>query len=432
MTTAPPSAESRILELYDKFPHSAPFRPVNEGGAARFRELGFPKKKHEMFTFVDFRGFVAQNFQYVKGSEKPPSKQEIKHLVYAGCEKSLVVMLDGGFSAALSDLSAYGGALTATALDAGDVRPSEIQAENDAFACVNALFLRGGVKISAEGGRRLEAPLQILNLSTGQKPVGSGIPAYVPRVQITTSPGTQATVFFKSCGLAPAYYVDGVISADLGEGSALDLTMIQADSSEAYFFLKTLVRQEKDSRLNVVCAVSGGKLARRNFDVRLMGEGATLSLLGLAILDGDEQAHNYVRVTHEAQRCVSFEHHKNILSGRASSSVDTTVTVSQGAQYVVSRQLINNLMFSRTAKAASKPRLMIRADDIKCNHGATVGRIDEDQVFYLRSRGLSESEAKGLIITGFAKEILNAIPPGPAARDAAALLLGRLGEARVG
>jgi Fe-S cluster assembly protein SufD len=432
MTTAPPSAESRILELYDKFPHSAPFRLVNEEGVTRLREIGFPKKKHEMFTYVDFRGFVAQDFKYVKGPEKPPSKEEVKHLVYAGCEKSLVVMLDGGFSAALSDLSAYGGALTATALDAGDVRLSEIRAENDAFACVNAIFLTGGVKISAEGGRRLDVPLQILNLSTGRMPAGGGVPAYVPRVAITTSPGTQATVFFKSCGLAPAYLVDGVISADLGEGSALDLTMIQADSSDAHLFLKTRVRQAKDSRLSVVCAVSGGKFARRNFDVRLDGEGASLSLLGLAILDGAEQSHNYVRVTHAAQRCASFEHYKNILNGRAASSVDTTVTVSPGAQYVTSRQLINNLMFSPTAKAASKPRLMIRADDVKCNHGATVGRIDEDQVFYLKSRGLSEKEAKALIITGFAKEILNAIPAGPAADDSAALLLGKLGEGKVG
>ena len=246
------------------------------------------------------------------------------------------------------------------------------------------------------------------------------------------SPGSKARMVLKTAGLAPRHLVNGVISADLGEGAELDLTMIQADPPDSYHFFKTLTRQEKDSKLNIVCATNGGKLVRRNFECRLKGEGATLSLLGLAILGGSEQSHNYVRVFHEAPSCSSFEHYKNILSGKAVSSVDTTVTVRPGAQLALSRQLINNLMFSPTARADSKPRLMIRADDVRCNHGATVGRIDKDQVFYLMSRGLSEGAAKSLIVTGFAKAILDAIPAGPAADDASALLLGKMGEGFVG
>jgi Fe-S cluster assembly protein SufD len=178
--------------------------------------------------------------------------------------------------------------------------------------------------------------------------------------------------------------------------------------------------------------VASGRLVRNNFECRLQGEGAELTLLNLAILEEAEQAHNYVRVHHEAQNCKSFEHYKNILSGHAVSSVDTTVTVHPHAQLAVSEQLVNNLMFSPTARADTKPRLMIHADDVKCKHGATVGRIDEAQIFYLMSRGLSEKTAKALIISGFAKGVLNAVPRGPMAEDAEKLLLNKLGENKIG
>jgi len=432
MTTATPSVESAVLELYDKFPHEPAFRQINETGAIRFGALGFPGKKHEMFTFVNFREFRAEKFEYIAGPLKMPTKDEIKNLVYAGCEKSIVVMVDGRFSGALSDLTAHDGKITATELSPDSVDLSNVQNESDAFACINSLFLTGGVKVEVKEGRRTDLPVEILHLSTGGGATGGKIPAYVPRVDIKMSADSKAVIVTKFCGAGGPYFVNGVCNAELDETAELDLGMIQADPSDSWHFFKTYSTQKKNSKLNIVCATNGGKLVRRNFECRLRGDGAALSLLGLAILDGAEQAHNFVRVHHESPGCQSWEHYKNILNGKAVASVDTTVTVHPGAQLAGSQQLINNLMFSPTARADSKPRLMIHADDVKCKHGATVGRIDENQIFYLMSRGLSESAAKGMIITGFAKSVIDAIPFAPAAADAGALLLGKLGGTQIG
>lgn len=416
------------MEGYDAFKHEGRFRHINETGAARFGALGFPAKKHEMFTFVNLREFLAEKFEHVEGPEKMPSKDEIKPFVYAGCENSLVVLVDGRFSAALSDMTAHDGNASATELDEGN--PAlDVHAENDVFASINALFLTGGVKIEVTNeGAQIGVPIQVLHISTAQARSAGKVPAYSPRIVVNLPGDAKARIAVKYCGLGKAYFVNTVTDLVLGEGAELDVSSVQGDPASAWHFSKTTARQKKNSRLGIVGATTGGRLVRHNFDLRLEGEGAALSLLSLAILDGAEQSHNYVRVTHDAPGCKSFEHYKNILRGRSVSSVDTTVTVNAGAQLAVSEQLVNNLMFSSTARADTKPRLMIRADDVKCKHGATVGRIDEAQIFYLVSRGLSEKAAKALIISGFAKGVLNAMPNGPISADAESLLLNKLGE----
>jgi Fe-S cluster assembly protein SufD len=432
MGAATATPESGILELYDKFRHDPGFRQINETGAIRFGALGFPAKKHEMYTFVNFRDFLSEQFDYKTGPEKMPAWEGISRHVYAGCEKSLVVIVDGKFSTALSDLAAHNNKITATEIVPDEVDLADVQNEDDTFACVNALFLTGGVKIEIGEGLRTDLPLEVLHISTGRKPGDVKSPAYTPRIDIKMSGASKAAIVMKFIGAGGGYFTNGVCNVILEEAAELDLTMIQGDPADSYHFFKTLARQKKGSRLNIVCATNGGKLVRRHFECRLKGEEAALTLLNLAILDGAEQAHNYVRVHHEAPNCTSFEHYKNILNGRSAASVDSTVTVHPGAQLAQSQQLINNLMFSTTARADSKPRLIIHADDVKCKHGATVGRIDENQIFYLMSRGLSENAAKGMIITGFAKSILNAIPSKTAADDAGALLLGKLGEKQIG
>jgi len=132
-------------------------------------------------------------------------------------------------------------------------------------------------------------------------------------------------------------------------------------------------------------------------------------LNGVSVLDGKEQVHNFIRIHHEAPQCTSHQHFKNIINGQARSSFDGTVIVNQGAQLTSSNQLINNLMLSNDCHADNKPNLMIFADDVKCTHGATIGQIDENQWFYLQTRGLSAKIAKELLTRSFAKSIIQTI-----------------------
>ena len=134
-----------------------------------------------------------------------------------------------------------------------------------------------------------------------------------------------------------------------------------------------------------------------------------LILNGVSVLSGKEQVHNFVRIHHEAPQCISHQHFKNVVNDEGRSSFDGTVIVNQGAQLTNSNQLINNLMLSNNCHADNKPNLMIFADDVKCTHGATIGQIDDDQLFYLQTRGLSEKLAKELLTRGFAESIIQTI-----------------------
>ena len=167
-------------------------------------------------------------------------------------------------------------------------------------------------------------------------------------------------------------------------------------------------------------------MTRHHYDVRLKEEGSELRLNGVSVLDGKEQVHNFIRIHHEAPQCVSHQYFKNVINDHARSSFDGTVIVNEGAQLTNSDQLINNLMLSNDSHADNKPNLMIFADDVKCTHGATIGQIDEEQWFYLQTRGLSAKVAKELLTRSFAKSIIETIEFPEVVKDLNCTLLKKL------
>ena len=195
----------------------------------------------------------------------------------------------------------------------------------------------------------------------------------------------------------------------ISEGASVVLTQVQGDPFDAWNFAKTRVHLKRNARFYSANACNGSVLVRHHFEGRLEEEGAELILNGVSVLDGKEQVHNFVRIHHEAPQCVSHQHFKNVVNDEGRSSFDGTVIVNQGAQLTNSNQLINNLMLSNNCHADNKPNLMIFADDVKCTHGATIGQIDDEQLFYLQTRGLSKKFAKELLTRGFAESIIQTI-----------------------
>jgi Fe-S cluster assembly protein SufD len=167
-------------------------------------------------------------------------------------------------------------------------------------------------------------------------------------------------------------------------------------------------------------------LVRNHNEVWLNESGAEMELNGVSVLEEDEQSHQFVRVHHEVENCTSHQYFKNIINDRARASFDGTVVVNKGAQLTNSDQLINNLMLSDEGHADCKPNLMIFADDVKCAHGATVGQLDDDQLFYLKTRGLSESVAKEILTQSFARSIVQKIPFEPVVKELDETLLKKL------
>jgi Fe-S cluster assembly protein SufD len=180
-----------------------------------------------------------------------------------------------------------------------------------------------------------------------------------------------------------------------------------AAQGENLHFGKLTARVDRDARLVVNTASTGSKLARSAFSVDLVAPGAEAELSGATVLTGARQSHNFVNLRHLAPHCASRQHFKTVAAEKSRSSVDGGIFVAEGAQLTNANQLINNLMLSDEARADSKPRLMIHADDVKCSHGATIGKLDAGQQFYLESRGLTAAQARTLLTVAFIDEVVS-------------------------
>ena len=422
--------ENKILEAHKIFLKNSKIPPnvsvLNEMAIRRFESLGFPHSKHEMFTFVNTRGVADTVFEAVSGE----SVEKGSLGIYKGFEKSCVTLVDGQFRPELSDVSACGEGLQITPLDQAFSDPSieeylkkTLDNENDAFAAINGSFFGQGVKIGVQAKAAIPVPLQVLYVSTGS----TGLPLTSwPRVLFEVKSLGEIKTVIRFTGVNGNYFVNAVQDVILEDGSGMTYTQVQEDVKDAFHFSKTRLNLGRDSRFDGVNASSGSKLARHHYEAHLQGEGAELCLNGINVLVNEEQVHYYIRVTHEAPRCISNMHFKSIVNNRARSSVDGTVVVEKDAQLTQSDQLINNLILGDDAHADSKPNLIINADDVKCTHGNTVGQLDEEQLFYLKTRGLSESVSKTLLTQSFATSIVETVPFDSVRKDLEDTLLKKL------
>lgn len=415
LVTATGQAESALLNLHKKFmSESRPadaLLPLNEAALKRFELLKFPHRKHEMYTFVNTKDLVSTVFSLPL--ETPVAKEFIQSHIFPGCEASYLVVADGVFRDDLSNYSAINSSINLVSIEEAVVQPEikayladTIEKENDVFASINTAFLGQGTMIDVPPKKRVAAPLQILHVSTGSV---SGKVTSHPRILVRLGELAELKMIVKYVGVQGNYFVNSVMDILVGEQAGVTYAQVQKDANNSWHCSKTRVKQERNSRVNAVNAFFGNQLTRHHFEAHLKDVGAELKLNSVSVLNDHEQAHNFVRIHHEAPHGSSTQNFKNIVNGNSRSSVDGTVIVNQGAQQTYSDQLINNLMLSDNAHADTKPNLMIFADDVKCTHGATVGQLDEGQLFYLKTRGLSEQVAKQLLTKSFAESIVQTI-----------------------
>jgi len=404
------SAVSAFLDLHKKLIEqgSPALAELQQVALNRFELLGFPHSKHEMFTYLNTKGLVETAFGLSDGSKKVSEDFVASH-IYPDCESQCLVFVDGVLN---RDLSRLEGVNTYLLPLSEAVSDQELQKylsetaenENDVFAALSTAFCGEGLVFKVGDNTQISGPVQVLFVSTGGSPV-----MHVPRLVWQLGKLSEVKVIEKFVGVEGGYFINAVQDWLLAEGAGVSFTQVQADASDSWHFSKTRVHLHRNSRFHSTNASYGTQLARHHYDVRLKEEGSELRLNGVSVLDDKEQVHNFIRIHHEAPQCVSHQHFKNIINGQARSSFDGTVIVNQGAQLTNSNQLINNLMLSNDCHADNKPNLMIFADDVKCTHGATIGQIDEEQWFYLQTRGLSARVAKELLTRSFAKSIIETI-----------------------
>ena len=404
------SAESAFLDLHKKLLEQG--RPalveLQEAALNRFELLGFPHSKHEMYTFVNIKGLVATSFSLPDGGVNV-SEDFVAGHIYPDCERQCLVFVDGVFNRGLSrfeGVSANLVSLSEADQELKDYLSKTAENENDVFAALSTAFCSEGLVFKVDDNTQISGTVQVLFVSTGRS-VGPAM--HAPRLVWQLGKLAEVKVIEKFVGTEGGYFINSVQDWLLAEGAGVSFTQVQVDSFDSWHFSKTRVHLNRNARFYSSNASSGTQLARHHYEVWLKEEGSELRLNGVSVLDGKEQVHNFIRIHHEAPQCISHQHFKNVVNGHARSSFDGTVIVNEGAQLTNSDQLINNLMLSNDCHANNKPNLMIFADDVKCTHGVTIGQIDEDQWFYLQTRGLSSKSAKELLTRSFAQSIIQTI-----------------------
>ncbi len=298
-----------------------------------------------------------------------------------------------------------------------------VDQDRHVFAALNTAFMADGAFIALGASVVVERPIQLLFVTTAAQ---EGHAAH-PRVLVCAADNSEATLVETHVGLGAAVSLTNQITEiTLGRNAGLDYYRLQEESAKAFHISGVHVSQEADSRFTSTAISLGAMLSRHDVDVRLAVRGAQCSLNGLYMADGRQHVDTHTRIDHLAPHCSSSEFYKGVLDGHGRGVFNGKVVVHPHAVKTDARQQNQNLLLSLDAEADTKPELEIYNDDVKCAHGATVGQLDADSVFYLRSRGLDEGAARGLLTYAFAAEIINAIKLDAAREHLRTVVLSRL------
>ena len=382
-------------------------------GAEAFARLGFPTTRDEDWHYTSVSELAATAFAPAAAGALPAA-EALAPFTFGGAWP-LVVFVNGRFAPSLSSLERLPEGVRVLPLAQASAEAPELvgrhlgalaPAGRDGFTALNAAFAGEGVVVHVAKEMVAEAPVHLLHVSDG---AAAGTMRHV-RHLLVVERHARAAVVESHVALAEApSFATAVVEAVVEDGATLQLLRVQRESREAWHVGTVEARQGRDSALTVFTYQSGGRLSRSNVYTVLGGEGAGCTLNGLYLLDGEQHGDHQTRVEHLAPRCFSREAYKGLIDGRAHGVFNGKVYVHPEAQQTDGKQTNHTLLLSPEAQVDTKPQLEIFADDVKCTHGATVGRIDETALFYLKSRGVGAVLARQLLMYAFAADVLETI-----------------------
>ncbi|MCW5625620.1 MAG: Fe-S cluster assembly protein SufD [Burkholderiales bacterium] len=275
---------------------------------------------------------------------------------------------------------------------------------DDAFVAINTAHLQDGAVVVVDRDVAIDAPVHLLFVSTQPDAAAH------PRVLVVAEPSSDVTVIEEHMALHDGAYCVNAVTEVIAEANArVRHVKLQRDGKAGFHLATSAARVERDARFHSHDIAIGGRISRQNLRVALAGEGSECHLDGLALIDGRQLADTHSFVDHAVPHGISRQRHKCVVGGGAHAVFNGRVLVRSGAQQTDSAQQSRNLLLSERARVDAKPQLEIFADDVKCAHGATVGQLELEEVFYLRSRGLDDLAARNLLTYAFAAEIVDAI-----------------------
>lgn len=406
--------QEMLSKQYHLTKHHESDRRNKDNAWQLLQAMGLPSRQNESFQYLPLRKLYARTFESFQRSDLIPDT--LSTYILPECSQSVIVLINGEFSFKYSSLSALPKRCVITSMHEaqrtyGNFLNNQwnkfFKEEKDPFSLLNAAFYREGLFLYIAPKTVLETPVQILHL-TNQGDVPRLI---TPRIQGVIGAQSQIELISTYAHLSgnAESFVSSYMEVAIEENSQVRYTQSPSHLS-SWHFDAFRAHLKRNSRLNTILTTEGSTSSRYDYRITLAGENAEAQLNGIWMLSGNQEAHAHVLMEHQAPHCRSLQLFKGALNGASHSSFEGKILVQQAAQKTEAFQLNNNLLLDDRARADSKPNLEIFADDVKASHGATVGQLDREQLFYLRTRGYSEQKAKNLLVYGFCKEILDLLP----------------------
>jgi Fe-S cluster assembly protein SufD len=389
---------------------------LRDRGATRFSALGFPTVRDEEWRFTNVTPIANAEFAPANGKGTQLTEESLSGFLYSSAP-SRVVVVNGRFAPELSRLDGLGhgvrvGSLATAVTEQADVVQRYLgqlaEFGSKAFTALNTALAFDGAYVYIPDGVILDRPLQLLFVATdgeSSHPTMSNV-----RALIVAGDRSQARVIETYTGPRGAsYFTNAVTEVFVGEGAVVDHYKVQHESIEGFHVASMHVHAGRSANFSSHSFSLGGQIVRNDVTAVLDGEGGEVTLNGLYLADGNRLVDNHTSIDHAKPHCPSHEIYKGILGGRARAVFNGKIVVRQDAQKTDAKQTNRALLLSDDASINTKPQLEIFADDVKCTHGAAIGQLDEDAIFYLRARGLTYFEARDMLIHAFAGDILDRV-----------------------
>lgn len=404
---------SSYLAFEDYLAEDSPIHELRNKSIKNFETLGFPSKKEEAWKYTSLNSLLNEDYRVFPKQETALDFKDVKKYFLHDLDTYKIVFVDGIYSSFLSSTTHDGMdvCLLSAAFSKDKYKPVveayfNKVAKDESLTSLNTAFAKEGAYIYIPNNKEVEKPVEIINFYTGSE----AALMLQPRNLIIVGENSHIQIIERHQSLSGNPVLTNAVTEIFAEKRAyVDYYKIQNDVPSASLIDSTYIKQERDSVCSVHTFSFGGKLTRNNLNFYQYGEHCDSILNGITILEDRQHVDHNTLVYHTAPNCESHQDYKGIYDDQSTGVFNGKVYVEKEAQKLDAFQQNNNILISDKATINSKPQLEIFADDVKCSHGCTIGQLDEDALFYLRSRGIGKKEAQALLMYAFANNVLESV-----------------------
>jgi Fe-S cluster assembly protein SufD len=405
--------QSSYLAFEDHLQANSPLHDVRNEAMKSFETKGFPSKKEEAWKYTSLNALLKKDYSIFPKNDTAIEFKDVRKYFLNDIDTYKVVFIDGVYNSYLSqithdviDVCLMSSALNKSKYSSIIETYFNKAANSDGLTSLNTAFAKEGAYIRIGKHKEAQKPIEIINFATGTE----AATMLQPRNLIIVEENAHVQIIERHQSLNKnEVLTNSVTEIFLEKRANVDYYKIQNDTQNASLIDSTFINQERESICSVHTFSFGGKMTRNNLSFKQVGERCDSILNGVTIIEDKQHVDHNTLVHHIAENCESHQDYKGIFDDSATGVFNGKVYVEKEAQKLDAFQKNNNILISNKATINAKPQLEIFADDVKCSHGCTIGQLDEDALFYLRSRGIAKKEARALLMYAFANTVLESV-----------------------